>query len=246
MMSWWRLLSRPSLAALVALGLVACSGREVEPTGDRRPSLTVAWQPVLGEAGPYRVYYGISATHFDGFHEASSPPFTFTRLAAGMRYFFSVRIVGPEGEIRWESETYAGTPLRGSQERLDVGKLAPPRNSGAPERPQRTRKKSPVDRKASIPESSRPPVEKSDDGTVKLEWDAPTQREDGTPLDNLLGYRLYYGTEKANLTSKVWTTETRATVKNLRRGTTYYFYVRAVDRSRIESEPSEILSTTVK
>ncbi len=38
---------------------------------------------------------------------------------------------------------------------------------------------------------------------AKLEWDAPTTNEDGTPLTDLAGYKLYYGPSSGNYTGSI-------------------------------------------
>ena len=39
--------------------------------------------------------------------------------------------------------------------------------------------------------------------SAKLEWDAPTTNEDGTPLTDLKGYKLYYGPSSDNYTGSI-------------------------------------------
>ena len=38
---------------------------------------------------------------------------------------------------------------------------------------------------------------------AKLAWDAPTTNEDGTPLTDLAGYKLYYGPSSGNYTGSI-------------------------------------------
>jgi hypothetical protein len=40
-------------------------------------------------------------------------------------------------------------------------------------------------------------------GSMMLSWEPPTENEDGTALDNLAGYKLYYGTTSGNYTRQV-------------------------------------------
>jgi putative Ig domain-containing protein len=40
-------------------------------------------------------------------------------------------------------------------------------------------------------------------GSVTLSWTPPTQNTDGSPLNNLAGYRVYWGTSPGNLSSSV-------------------------------------------
>ncbi|NOY39852.1 MAG: hypothetical protein GXO95_06445 [Nitrospirae bacterium] len=39
--------------------------------------------------------------------------------------------------------------------------------------------------------------------SAKLEWDAPSTNEDGTPLTDLAGYKLYYGPSSGNYTGSI-------------------------------------------
>ncbi len=65
-----------------------------------------------------------------------------------------------------------------------------------------------------------------------LTWNAPTTNVDGTPLTDLAGYKVYYGT-----TSKIYGTPVDVknaltyTVIGLQSDTTYYFAVTAYDKS---------------
>ena len=75
-------------------------------------------------------------------------------------------------------------------------------------------------------------------GEVVLEWDAPTTNSDGTELNDLSGYKIYYGT-----TSGVYTeiedvgNVTTYRVTDLAE-TTWFFAVTAYDLSLNESEYS--------
>jgi len=40
-------------------------------------------------------------------------------------------------------------------------------------------------------------------GSTTLSWTAPTQNEDGSPLTDLAGYTIYYGTASGNYTSQI-------------------------------------------
>jgi fibronectin type 3 domain-containing protein len=83
-------------------------------------------------------------------------------------------------------------------------------------------------------------------GTVTLAWDAPTTNEDGTPLTDLAGYNVYYGTSSSTYTQvKDAGTATTYDVTNLTVGTTYYFSVKARDYSGNESIFSNEVSATV-
>lgn len=62
-------------------------------------------------------------------------------------------------------------------------------------------------------------------GTATIRWTPPTQNTDGTPLDNLVGYRLQYGTSATALTSEIIVPNPGASsqvVDNLATGTWYF------------------------
>jgi hypothetical protein len=78
-------------------------------------------------------------------------------------------------------------------------------------------------------------------------WDAPVENEDGTPLTDLAGYRVYHGTA-SGVYSEVspLVTETRYTVPNLLTEQAYYFAVTALDTSGNESDFSDELERLAK
>jgi hypothetical protein len=78
-----------------------------------------------------------------------------------------------------------------------------------------------------------------------LSWVAPTTNVDGTPLTDLAGYKIHYGTASGNYSSaiNVGNTTTSA-VSNLNDGATYYFAVTAYDTSGMESAYSNEVSKT--
>ena len=82
-------------------------------------------------------------------------------------------------------------------------------------------------------------------GSAKLSWTAPTTNADGTPLTDLAGYRVLWGTSPGNYTNSAQVNGLGATLDNLAPGT-YYFVVRAVDTSANESADSAVVSKTVK
>ena len=85
-------------------------------------------------------------------------------------------------------------------------------------------------------------------GNATLRWTAPTLNEDGTPLTNLRGYRIYYGTSSSNLSQVVEianATVTTAVVDNLSPAT-WYFALRAYNTSNVESSLSNVASKTIR
>ena len=84
-------------------------------------------------------------------------------------------------------------------------------------------------------------------GSVTLSWQPPTQRTDGSPLTNLAGYRIRYGTAPGNYPNTRQIANagvTTAVIENLPAGT-YYFVVTAYDTSGGESEFSAVVSKPI-
>ena len=90
-------------------------------------------------------------------------------------------------------------------------------------------------------------VEQASLGSVTLSWMPPTQRIDGTPLVNLAGYRIRYGTAPGSYTSQLQIPNpgiTSCVIENLPPGT-YYFVAIAYDSVGLESAPSAAVSKTI-
>ncbi len=71
-------------------------------------------------------------------------------------------------------------------------------------------------------------------GTVTLSWKAPTTNTDGTPLTNLAGYKVHYGTASGIYTATVVIGNTTNYSFALPAGT-YYFALSAYDTLGLES-----------
>jgi hypothetical protein len=84
-------------------------------------------------------------------------------------------------------------------------------------------------------------------GQATLSWTPPTLRSDGAPLDNLAGYRIYYGNtpdSTSNVIAVPTAGVTTYVVENLGAGT-WYFAVSAVDSAGMESVRSNQASKTI-
>ena len=84
-------------------------------------------------------------------------------------------------------------------------------------------------------------------GSATLSWSAPTQNTDGTPLTNLAGYRIYYGTSITALTKTVQVANpglVTYVVSNLSAGP-WYFAIKAYTSANVESDASAVVSTTI-
>jgi len=82
--------------------------------------------------------------------------------------------------------------------------------------------------------------------SVSLNWQAPTENSDGTPLTDLKGYKIHYGTQSQNYTGAISVdnpTLTTYLVSSLPAGK-YYFAVTAFNSQGIESSPSDEISAT--
>ena len=81
--------------------------------------------------------------------------------------------------------------------------------------------------------------------SLMLSWSAPTTNEDGTPLQDLAGYRLYYGT-RSRIYSRIVTvgSYTSAVLDGLNPGT-YYLAVTAYDIYGNESSYSDEINHTI-
>jgi hypothetical protein len=85
------------------------------------------------------------------------------------------------------------------------------------------------------------------DGNVSLAWVAPTENTDGTPLTDLGGYVIHYGTAPMSFTNTIAINNagiTRYVVENLPAGT-YYFSVTAVTTDGSQSNYSAEASATI-
>src|SRR5688572_222315 len=90
-------------------------------------------------------------------------------------------------------------------------------------------------------------VEQTSLGSASLSWVAPTLRVDGTPLGNLAGYRIRYGTAPGSYTQQLQIPNpgiTSCVVENLPPGT-YYFVAIAYDSGGLESAPSAVVSKNI-
>ena len=81
---------------------------------------------------------------------------------------------------------------------------------------------------------------------VTLNWEAPTTNTDGTPLNDIAGYTIRYGTGAAHLfkSVNVGRPTTSYTLQNLTSGV-WFFAVSAYTTGGAQGNPSEVVSTTV-
>ncbi len=84
-------------------------------------------------------------------------------------------------------------------------------------------------------------------GSATVVWTPPTENTDGTPLQGLDGYRIYYGTSSTNLDKMIDVANEGTTtylVENLTPAT-WYFTVKAYTAGGTESDASNVASKTI-
>jgi hypothetical protein len=87
----------------------------------------------------------------------------------------------------------------------------------------------------------------SDAAELTLSWTAPTQNDDGSQLNDLAGYVISFGTSRDALSRSITIDNPsidRYVVDSLASGT-YYFGIRAVTSSGLESKLSKLVSRVV-
>ena len=97
---------------------------------------------------------------------------------------------------------------------------------------------------ANAPPTSPPPPTS---GNATLSWQAPTTNTNGAPLTDLAGYRIYYGTSASNLSDTIPLTGVGLqtyVIVNLAPGT-WYFAVKAIASTGVESALYDIVSKTI-
>ena len=85
-------------------------------------------------------------------------------------------------------------------------------------------------------------------GEATLSWSKPVDNTNGTPLTNLAGYVVRYGTNPAALTSQVSVASANTTdveINNLSPGS-WYFEVASINTSNMESPFSSAVSKTIQ
>jgi hypothetical protein len=94
---------------------------------------------------------------------------------------------------------------------------------------------------------STPPTTPVTGTAVSLAWVAPTQNSNGTPISDLAGYKIHYGTASANYTKVVAVSNpslSRYVLDSLESGT-YFFAITAYNSKGIESTLSGEISATL-
>ena len=82
-------------------------------------------------------------------------------------------------------------------------------------------------------------------GQATLSWAVPTTNVDGTPLTDLAGYKVYYGTTPGVYSSIVVGNVTSHQIVGLTKGQNYYFTVTAYDMAGYESDFATVVSKLI-
>lgn len=99
----------------------------------------------------------------------------------------------------------------------------------------------------STPTPLPPPPKAVTTASITLAWVPPTQNSDGSPITNLAGYKIRYGTASSDYTQTIALGNaglTRYVVDNLTSGT-YYFAITAYNSQGVESALSAEIASTV-
>lgn len=85
-------------------------------------------------------------------------------------------------------------------------------------------------------------------GSATLSWVAPQTNADGSVLSDLAGYRIYYGTGSGNYSASITVSDPAATTYTVQdlAASTYYFILKAYDKSNVESASSPEVSKTIQ
>jgi hypothetical protein len=86
------------------------------------------------------------------------------------------------------------------------------------------------------------------DGTARVSWSQPDQNEDGSPLTDLAGYRIYYGNAPGDYVNTITIDNSFMSsylIENLGESD-WYFAMTAFNSLAIESDYSNEVYTTIK
>jgi Fibronectin type III domain len=95
--------------------------------------------------------------------------------------------------------------------------------------------------------STSAPQEANSGSSATLSWEAPTTNTNGTPLMDLAGYRIYYGSSATDLSQSAEITSVGIqtyVIDDLGPGT-WYFAIMAVTSTGAESALSNIVAKTI-
>ena len=90
-------------------------------------------------------------------------------------------------------------------------------------------------------------AQESGSGVASLQWEVPSSKVSGEPLDDLVGYRILYGRSSSDLDQSVMIQDPAATsyqVSGLTSGL-WYFSVVAVNANGLEGPPTTLASKSI-
>jgi hypothetical protein len=90
-------------------------------------------------------------------------------------------------------------------------------------------------------------VDNIGNGVAALRWETPPSKVDGSPLDDLAGYRILYGHDSGDLDRSVFISDPSVTsyqFSALENGT-WYFAVVAVNAGGLEGPPTTLASKSI-
>jgi hypothetical protein len=96
-------------------------------------------------------------------------------------------------------------------------------------------------------QTSAPPTQPTASQPVTVSWQAPTTNIDGTPLTDLAGYHVHYGSQSGSYTSTIDVANpglVTYVIQSLPTGT-YYFAVSGYDSAGLEGDLSAEVMTSV-
>ncbi len=84
-------------------------------------------------------------------------------------------------------------------------------------------------------------------GSSTLSWTPPTHNTDGSTLQNLAGYRIYWGTSQSSLSNSITVNNSGLSsfVVEQLSPATWYFAVSALNAQGVESTRSNVASKTI-
>jgi hypothetical protein len=90
-------------------------------------------------------------------------------------------------------------------------------------------------------------IDEAGSGVAALRWETPPSKVDGSPLDDLAGYRILYGHDSTDLDKSVFISDPAVTsyqFSALEAGT-WYFAVVAVNSGGLEGPPTTLASKSI-
>jgi hypothetical protein len=180
---------------------------------------------------------------------SGTPPI---QVTAGQAYSFTPTASGPSGTTlsfsiqnmpSWATFSIASGALTGTPSSSNVGTFANVMISVSDG--QQSASLAPFS--ISVASAAPPPPPPPATGSVTLTWTVPTTNTDGTPLTDLAGFYVNYGTSASSLTQTINVSSAAATgytLTGLATGT-WYFSVAAYTSVGTQSASSNVASDTI-